>query len=137
MESWRDIKGYEGYYQVSNLGRVRSLDRIIVVNDRRYKEPRRITRRGRILKDYSNGTDRLMVILRKSDKGKNISVHRLVAQTFIANPDNLPVVNHLNHNYRDNRVANLEWCTYSANTRHAIAAGRMPHIFTNRHKTLS
>ena len=134
MESWRDIKGYEGYYQVSNLGRVRSLDRIVIVSDIRYKAPRQVRLKGKILKDYANGTDRLMVILRRSDKGKNVAVHRLVAEAFIDNPDNHPVVNHLNHNHRDNRASNLEWCTYSRNTLHAIAAGRMPHVFTNRHK---
>lgn len=129
LESWIDIVGYEGYYQVSSLGRVRSLDRGMYVNDVRYSKPRWVLRKGVMLKEYGNGTKRRMVILRMFGAGKNISVHRLVALHFLPNPNNYPVVNHINHNYLDNRASNLEWCTYKHNTQHAIAAGRMNHIY--------
>lgn len=125
LESWIDIKGYEGLYQVSNLGRVRSLDRGMYVRQDRYPKPRWVNRKGKILKVYYNGTDRQMVILYDHGLPKNHSVHRLVAEHFLPNPNNYPVVNHINHNHHDNRVTNLEWCTYTHNIRHAMAAGRM------------
>lgn len=134
MELWADIKGYEGYYQVSNLGRVRSLDRGMYVNDERYSKPRWVNRKGKLLKEYGNGSKRRMVILRMFGVGKNITVHRLVATHFIPNPNNYPVVNHINHDYLDNRATNLEWCTYQHNTQHAIAAGRMDHIYKQHEK---
>lgn len=130
MEIWHDIKGYEGYYQVSNLGKVRSLDRAISIIDQRFKHPRLVNRKGRKLKDYqAGGTGRNIVILRMFNKSKTINVHRLVAKHFVPNPNNLPVVNHINHNFLDNRAINLEWCTQKQNIRHAIAAGRMNHIY--------
>jgi len=135
LESWLDIVGYEGYYQVSNLGRVRSLDRGIYVNDERYSKPRWVRRKGKILGNGVNGTGRRMVILCILGTRKNITVHRLVARHFLPNPNNLPVVNHINHDHVDNRASNLEWCTYSYNTQHAIAAGRMDHMY-RQHKKL-
>ena len=131
MERWVDIDGYEGYYQVSNLGRVRSLDRSMYVDDRRYSKPRWVNRKGKVLKNYNCGTDRRMVILRMFGIGKNHSVHRLVAQHFLPNPSGLPVVNHINHDHHDNRASNLEWCTQKENIRQAIAAGRMNHIYNS------
>lgn len=132
-EVWLDIKGYEGYYQISNLGRVRSLDREIKVSDTRYRQPRRVVRRGRILKHTRSGSDRQLVFLQREGIATNVAIHRLVALHFIPNPENLPVVNHINHDHHDNRSTNLEWCTQSHNIQHAIDAGRMPHVFTNRH----
>jgi hypothetical protein len=128
LESWLDIEGYEGYYQISNFGRVRSLDRGMYVNDDRYSKPRWVRRKGKMLKDYTNGTGRRMVILRMLGTGKNIAVHRLVATHFVPNPNNLPVVNHLDHDYLNNHASNLQWCTQKDNIQHAIAAGRFEHI---------
>lgn len=92
MEIWKDIKGYEGLYQVSNQGRVRSL----------YKGVR-------ILKTRNN-KGYLRVALYKENKYKHISIHRLVAEAFLPNPKNLPQVNHKSEIKTDNRVENLEWC---------------------------
>lgn len=132
LELWLDVVGYEGLYQVSNLGRVRSLDRGMYVRQDRYDNPRWVSRKGRVLKEYKRtGSQRRMVRLYHYGIPKTISVHRLVAATHLPNPSNYPVVNHINHDHLDNRASNLEWCTYQHNTQHAIAAGRMDHIYKN------
>lgn len=128
LESWVDIVDYEGLYQVSDLGRVRSLDRGMYVRQDRYKKPRWTNRKGRVLKNYTDGTDRYMVILYTFGQPKTYMVHRLVATHFLPNPNNLPVVHHKNHDHHDNRAANLEWCTQKQNIHYSIAAGRFEHI---------
>lgn len=100
-EIWKDIIGYEGLYQVSSLGRVRSLDRY---------DSRNCFWEGRILKLYTRKGGYLFVQLHLNGKGKNYLVHRLVAIAFIPNPDNLPEVNHLDEDKTNNRVENLEFC---------------------------
>ena len=117
-EEWKDVKGYEGLYQVSNLGRVRSLDAYV-------KSGRSTTgyrfRKGRILS------------LRQSDRGymyvvfgdrKGFQVHRLVALAFIPNPNNLPIINHKDENPSNNTVTNLEWCSHSYNNTYGTAPER-------------
>lgn len=104
-EIWKDIKGYEGLYQVSNLGRVKSLGR--------YQKAKlgSIQYRGdRLLKPWLR-KDYLTVRLVDNGKGKNYSIHRLVAEAFIDNPDNLPCVNHKDFNTKNNVATNLEYCT--------------------------
>ena len=101
MEEWRDIKGYEGLYQVSNLGRVKSLARKI--NNQYGKKERLMTQK--IDKD---GYKR--VGLNKNGKQIYYGVHRLVAQAFISNPNNYPQINHKDENKSNNKVDNLEWC---------------------------
>lgn len=114
-EEWRDIAGYEGYYQVSNLGNVRSLDRCVVG-----KSGRTYTIRGRTMVPCGERESYFHVGLSKDGKAKSRRVHRLVAETFIPNPDNLRCVNHKDGNKRNNRVDNLEWCTHEQNVHHAI-----------------
>ena len=106
-EVWKDIKGYEGKYQVSNLGRVKSLYLI----NRQTKIPReKILKLGHNLQGYPH------IHLCKDNKtSKSIFVHKLVAEAFIPNPNNYPVVNHKNEIKTDNRVENLEWCTQKNN----------------------
>lgn len=96
MEIWRDIKGYENLYQVSNLGNVRSLK----TNKNLY---------------YSKSRRYLRVGLFKDKKRSCFSIHRLVAEAFIPNPNNYPCVNHKDCNGNNNKVDNLEWCTYKQN----------------------
>lgn len=109
-EIWRPIKGYEGLYEVSNLGRVRSLDRWC--SHRRGKQ----LKKGKILlggKDYDGYR---LVLLYKEGKRKTFKVHRLVAEAFIPNPNNLPQVNHKDENKLNNSVDNLEWCDAKYNS---------------------
>lgn len=101
-EIWKDITGYEGLYQISSEGRVKSLN---------YNR----TGKEKILKAILDKYGYCFVILCKNNKIKKYSIHRLVAQAFIPNPDNLPQVNHINENKTDNRVENLEWCTAEYN----------------------
>lgn len=107
-EVWVDIKGYEGIYQISNLGRVRSLDRWI-----NHIRGEKIIK-GKLLKP-NNCKGYLSVDLCKDGKRNHIKIHRLVAEAFIPNPEDKPCVDHINTNPSDNRVENLRWVTYREN----------------------
>ena len=108
QEIWRDIKGYEGLYQISNFGNVKSVERIV----KRGTNFKPVCER--VLKTGDKGGYKY-VILSKNGKTKTGWVHRLVAQAFIPNPDNLPCINHKDEHPSNNRVDNLEWCTHSYN----------------------
>ena len=122
MEEWRDIKGYDGIYQVSNRGNVRSLDRR-VVNHRggttRWCE-------GKMISPFDNGHGYLVVSLSMGMARKNHYVHRLVAETFLSNQECKPVVNHKDYNTHNNHVSNLEWCTQHENVAHSVEHLRKP-----------
>ena len=113
-EIWKDIQGYEGIYQVSSHGRVRSKHKIMKPqNDNGY----------------------MRILLRKNGKVKRYSVHRLVAIAFIDNPYNLPVVNHKDENKGNNYVENLEWCTHKYNTNYGNCINkRVDTITRNKSK---
>lgn len=115
QEEWRDIEGYEGYYQVSNLGRVKSLARAVKKQWFLKHIRERIMRPGLEDKGYQ------IVVLRINNSRQTIRVHKLVAQAFIPNPNNLPQVNHKDCNRSNNRVDNLEWCTAAYNVTYADA----------------
>lgn len=101
-EIWKDIEGFEGLYQVSNMGRVRSLDR----TDKNGQ-----FRKGRVLADKHNNRGYHLVSLCRDGDTKYRLIHRLVAIAFLDNPNNLPEVNHKDENKANNSVSNLEWCT--------------------------
>lgn len=113
-EIWKDIKGYEGLYQVSNYGRVKSLARFVNGKGNGKKPIPEI-----IMKLYKLKTGYLNVILNK----KNFLVHRLVAQEFLDNSNNFKMVNHLNGKKEDNYIKNLEWINGSNNNLHAYKTG--------------
>lgn len=118
-EVWKDIKGYEDSYQISNKGRFKSKTRTqIFKNGKIYK------RKGRLhkLKVYSNN-GYIIVGLCKQNKRKNMTIHRLVAQAFIDNSLGKPCINHINGIKTDNRVENLEWVTYKENGIKAVEQG--------------
>lgn len=116
---WKDIKGYEGYYQINELGDVRSLDRVVVCGDKGGL----MTRKGRIMDKVVNKDGYLNVGLSKFDKRKIYRIHRLVAETFLPNPENKPQVNHIDNDRKNNNVENLEWVTISENMYHAYRHG--------------
>lgn len=118
MEIWKDVLGYEGIYQVSDLGNVKSLDRVSY-------HPRfgDMNLKGGIKKQCNNRYGYLMVGLHKEGRLKSHTVHRLVAIAFIPNPENKSEVNHKFGNKKDNRAIVLEWNTQEENIEHAIRTG--------------
>lgn len=110
IEIWKDIKGYEGKYQISNLGNVRSLyDENQICKTPRTKMLRLCERNG-----YCT------IVLSMKGKRKSLQVHRLVAEAFIPNTKNKPFINHIDENRKNNNVNNLEWCTQLENVKHSL-----------------
>lgn len=115
MEEWRDVVGYEGIYQISNLGRIKSIRC-------------RGHIREKILKPYVDGKGYLFITLCKDGKRKECRIHNLVATMFIQKPSNAQCVNHKNGNKKDNCVNNLEWCTFQQNIIHSrTQLGNIPN----------
>jgi hypothetical protein len=114
MEHWKSIKDYEGLYEVSNMGRIKSLQR----TDKRGK-----TVNERILKPCTDRCGYLLVNLFKDGKGTKTLIHRLVAEAFIENPNNHPVINHKDEDPSNNTVYNLEWTTHSINNNYRSRKG--------------
>lgn len=105
IEEWRDVKGFEGLYQVNNYGQVKSL------------------RKDALLKPAKSKYGYMLCVLCKNGVMHDRRVHRLVAEAFLENPRSLPQVNHKDGNKSNNNVENLEWCTCSENSRHAVENG--------------
>jgi hypothetical protein len=118
QEIWKDVKGYEGLYQVSNIGRIKRLR-----TETRDKRNRVRIKNEVILVQNTINSGRYLIQLSKHGKVERYLVHRLVATSFLPNPFNKKTVNHLNGNYQDNRVENLEWATHSENLKHAWDMG--------------
>jgi len=116
-EIWKDVPNYDGLYQVSNLGRIKSLNK-----KNKIKELKGIDT-TRILKLRESKDGYLYTVFSIDKVRKTVKAHRLVAESFLDNKENKPCVNHINGIKTDNRVENLEWCTYSENTKHAVKIG--------------
>lgn len=125
-EIWKHINGYEQFYMISNLGRVKSIAYVHEIG-RDQGRKRKIIQREKILKPWNNGNGYLVVSLNDGNKRKNRYVHRLVAEHFIDNPNNAPVINHIDYDKNNNRVDNLEWVTQKENTHHSSIHMRRPH----------
>ena len=110
-EVWKPVVGYEGLYEVSNIGRVRSIN---------YHK----SGKAKVMSPSFNTWGYLIVDLRKNNKRHSYAVHRLVAFAFIPNPDNFPEINHKNEIKTDNNVENLEWCTRKYNINYGTAIKR-------------
>lgn len=120
-EIWRPVVGYEGYYSVSNFGRVRSEAR---------EDSLGRTLPESILKARMHRNGYLQVNFCRNGQKKTFKVHRLVALAFLDNPENKEQVNHINNVRDDNRLENLEWCTRSENSQHCSRQGRSRCRFT-------
>ena len=121
MENWKPVVGFEGYYEVSDMGRVRSVDRYVNTGIRHSEK---VHRKGRVLIPHTKRKGYLAVDLSKGNIVKTILVHRIVATAFLPKGENDTQVNHINCNTSDNRVTNLEWCTGEENRAHAKANNR-------------
>jgi hypothetical protein len=122
-ENWKPVVGYEGYYEVSDLGNIRSVRRTL---QRGFKGgvTSNIAYESKILKPMSTKFDYLKYGLSKDGKTKSFTGHRIVALSWLPNPENLPQVHHKDHNKHNNAVSNLEWVTASKNVKEAIKAGK-------------
>ena len=118
-EIWKDVVGYEGHYKVSNLGRVKSCERVVKRNGSDMKL------KGSLIKSRQNSTGYLRVSLSLASKRKRHFVHRLVAESFLLNDNERCYVNHKDLDKKNNNVSNLEWCTRSENMQHAKYNGRL------------
>lgn len=123
-EIWKDIVGYEGLYQVSSLGRIKSKDRKVYQKNRWNDDIIKFVYKGKIINTKTKGNNYVQVHLTKNKKQKRYLVHRLVAEAFIPNTQGKSQVNHINCIKYDNRVENLEWNTPRENTQHAIRNNR-------------
>lgn len=126
FEEWRDVAGYEGYYQVSNKGNVRSVDREIECNGGIRLQ------KGKQLKPFVNKQGYRQVILNKKGM-KLFRINRLVAQAFVPNPEGLPIVNHKDEDKGNDNAENLEWCTYLYN----LTYNELHHRRNNKNRSNS
>ena len=113
MEKWKDIKGYEGYYKISNYGNVKSIDRIVT-----YSSGKKVFYKSK--KRKASISEYRMIVLCKNRRCKGFKISRLVAEHFLNKKNGKNIVNHIDGNKHNDNVNNLEWCTYSENTLHAF-----------------
>ena len=118
-EQWKSIDGYVGIYEVSNLGRVRGVDRVYM---RKNGSPYR--KKGVVIKPSVSNSGYLFVALRNNNTRRNFYVHRLVASAFISNPNNEKEIDHINGVKTDNRAENLRWCSRSGNLTNPLCVAR-------------
>lgn len=113
-EIWRPIKDYEGLYEVSNFGRVRSVDRIVLGSKGSLRHIK-----GKYITPHKNNTGYYLCDLYKENRRKNVLLHKAVAEAFVPNVGNLPCVNHIDNNRGNCMSTNLEWCTQSYNVKYS------------------
>lgn len=119
-EIWKSVEGYEGLYEVSNCGKVRSLSR----------RAGKVDIKGRILKPFLSRNGYLCVCLSKEGTTKTVGIHRIVATAFVPNPNGKETVNHINEDKNDNRADNLEWLTLQENIHYGTRAVRQRQSIT-------
>lgn len=118
MEVWKDINGFENQYQISDLGKVRSKQRVLIRSNGHSQ-----TVKGKVLKTFTSKRGYEFAVFQIGLKTKNFAVHRLVAIAFISNNENKYAVNHKDGNKKNNKLSNLEWVTKSENELHARRTG--------------
>jgi len=132
-EIWKDVKDFEGLYEVSNMGRVRSVTRKNI-----YKNGRVVIQKGKLLTPTSNGSGKkgyYIVPFRKDGKRSSPLVHRLVAQAFVnnSNPEEYNLINHIDEDTSNNKASNLEWCDYNYNLNYGTIRERQSNTYkTNK-----
>lgn len=114
VEVWKPVKGFEGLYEVSNLGRIMALPKIVTRRGKSYNI------KSKIMKPQQSGNGYLKICLHDNGRTSFLFVHRIVAQAFIPNPENKPCIDHINTIRDDNRVENLRWCTFKENRNNPI-----------------
>lgn len=130
-EVWCAVVGFENHYEVSTYGKVRSKDRVSI-NSKGIKS----YKTGVVLRQYKGRHGSLFVVLSLANKPQTKIVSRLVAEAFVPNPENLPLVNHKDLDNQNNHKENLEWATVKRNAQHAATYGRL-HARTNPNKALA
>ena len=123
IEIWKKIEGFK-IYEISNFGRMRSLDRYV---NSGIKHSDKTFRKGIILKPSTNQDGYMCVTLRNNNLKKTMLIHRLVATSFIDNNSNYKIINHKDGNKFNNHFNNLEWCTTQMNTEHAVLNNLLPY----------
>lgn len=131
-EQWKNIEGYEGLYQVSNYGRVRSLDRYV----KHSKGGQKLLKGKEVKTRINKTTGYIEVGLSKDGKQTYHTIHRLIARAFIPNPNNLPVINHIDGCKINNSIDNLEWCTQQYNIQHSFNTGLSKNNMTQEISSL-
>lgn len=137
-EMWKDVKGFEGIYQISNLGRLKVLKRKIF-NEKYFGNVKWVEKKEKIMKPSNDTKGYLHTVLTDNNGNKKaVKIHRLVAQAFIPNPQNKPQINHIDGNKENNNVNNLEWCTNDYNIKHSWKIGlRSKKTYTNIMKKIN
>lgn len=128
QEEWKSATGYDGFYEVSNLGRIRSHRRYTRCVSKAGREFQKL-QGGGLMKLVEHNGGYLSVVFSAEGVRKSFLAHRVVAEAFIPNPNNLPWINHKDANKRNNAVDNLEWCTAQENYQHAAMLGLLPPKF--------